>query len=161
MENPSLAPVIALQKLHSELVEKLSAHPDFIALKAVEAALAKLTQGTNALLPQGTVVHGYTLSLTPNRAGEQLTLGDLAYHSLRAAGGAMQLSTLADRLENSGHKINLESLSSLLSRDNRFKSLSRRNRRFWALTEWPDDVRVHNDWQQLNPGWHGKGGDDA
>jgi hypothetical protein len=149
--------VDGLMALRAETLARLSGNPDFISLQVLDEAIAKLigrqpdhnARTLNALagnvytdnsplnaLTRWMVKHGKV------EQGERPSIAGGAVRVLASVGRPMSLVNLVSQMHRHGFiddkdESTAASVSSVLSRDDRFKSVQWNGRRRWWLAEAP------------------------
>ncbi|CAN0514793.1 unnamed protein product, partial [Phaeothamnion confervicola] len=127
-----------LQRLRNEASARLKSNPDYLAIQEIDRSIAAVMKQLEA---SGTVTASVAAPSTPAATRQQLSgrrpsQGDASLTAIEAVGTPVAIEELVDRVESMGVKLTgrkLVNLSSSLSRDPRFVSISWRGGRKWWL----------------------------
>jgi len=138
--------LVELRRVRDDIVNRLMTSPDYRALIAVDEAIMKLTAPRKLILKKRSIFDSPAVAAEAARsldesitsvlqAGTRMRSADVALSILASTGTPMSVRALVHRLNRDGVGVTPGSLSSILSRDDRFASFQHDGNRLWWMKE--------------------------
>lgn len=137
---PDTQNLLTLRKIAKSYEDKLSSNPDFVALQAIQSAIAAI-EGSRANHSPGVLENAFAQANWPRKKEPSKSRGDLVAEILDFNGAPLNTTDLLKELANKGNEVGGKdpslNLASSLSRDERFRSVSYHGERRWWFSGQP------------------------